>query len=141
MNKTYFFLHSIFLHFSHLPQLIATINYFRPSFLKAKVSMLGRQVSTFLIKIMRIIFLRRRWPLSQKIAFSYKSDKKINFELKEPKLQNIVKLMAPAFQKSLKFNHLIINYGRIGFLKLDNAISLQQKKPFFYHFVTQNVLP
>ena len=42
----------------------------------------------------------------------------------------IIKLMAPAFQKSLKFNHLIINYGRICFMKLDNEISLQEIKPF-----------
>ena len=37
--------------------------------------------------------------------------------------------MAPAFKKSIKFNHFIINYWRIGFLKMDNAISLQQKSP------------
>ena len=43
--------------------------------------------------------------------------------------------MAPAFQKSSKFNHFIINYGRICFLKLDNAISLQQKSLFFLQFL------
>ena len=46
-----------------------------------------------------------------------------------------VKLMAPAFHQSLKFNHLIKNYGRIFFLKLDNAILLQQKKLFFLPFL------
>ena len=34
--------------------------------------------------------------------------------------------MAPVFQKSLKFNHFYINYGRICFPKLDNAISLRK---------------
>ena len=43
----------------------------------------------------------------------------------------IVKLMAPAFQNTLTFNPDIINYGRFGFLKLDNAVSLQPKKTFF----------
>ena len=42
-------------------------------------------------------------------------------------------LMAPAFQKSLKLKHFIINYGRIYFLKLDHAISLQQKKIINHH--------
>ena len=73
-------------------------------------------------------------------SFLKKSDKKNNFEPKEPKLPKkndqfffdkiIVKLMAPAFQKSLKFYHFIINYEKICFLKLDNAISLQQKSLF-----------
>ena len=35
--------------------------------------------------------------------------------------------MAPAFQKTLKFNPAIINYGRFSFLKLDKAVSLQPR--------------
>ena len=40
--------------------------------------------------------------------------------------------MAIEFQNTLTFNHYIINHGRICFLKLDNAISMQQKKAFFF---------
>ena len=50
----------------------------------------------------------------------------------------IVKLMAPAFQNTLTFNPDIINYGRFGFLKLDNAVSLLPKKYFFHLISTQN---
>ena len=46
--------------------------------------------------------------------------------------------MAPAFQNTLTFNPDIINYGRFGFLKLDNAVSLLPKKDFFHRFLTQN---
>ena len=35
--------------------------------------------------------------------------------------------MAPAFQNTLTFNPDIIKYGRFGFLKLDNAVSLLKK--------------
>ena len=79
--------------------------------------------------------------MKPKNSFFIKIRLKKYFEPKEPKLAKkdhfflakiIVKLMAPAFQKLLKFNLFIINYGRICFLKLDNAISLQQKKPFFF---------
>ena len=68
--------------------------------------------------------LIKKWFLNQK---NQKYPKRLHFFW----AKIIVKLMAPAFQKSLKFNHFIINYGRICFPKLDNAISLQQKKPFF----------
>ena len=43
--------------------------------------------------------------------------------------------MAPSFQKTLTFNHYIINYGRICFLKLDNAISLLPNKAFLKTFL------
>ena len=43
----------------------------------------------------------------------------------------IVKLMAPAFKNTLTFNHHIINYMRICFLKLYNGVSpLPKKSPF-----------
>ena len=35
--------------------------------------------------------------------------------------------MAPAFQKTLKLNPAIINYGKFSYLKLDNAVSLQPR--------------
>ena len=38
--------------------------------------------------------------------------------------------MAKVFQNTLTFNHYIINYGRICFLELDNAVTMLQKKPF-----------
>ena len=43
--------------------------------------------------------------------------------------------MAPAFQNTLIFNPDIINYGRFSFWKLDNAVSLQQKKILFSLFL------
>ena len=51
----------------------------------------------------------------------------------------IVKLIVPPFQKTLTFNHFTIKYGRICFLKFDNAVSLLQKKiDLFQCFLTQN---
>ena len=37
----------------------------------------------------------------------------------------------PVFQNTMTFNPDSINYRRFGFLKLDNAVSLLQKKTFF----------
>ena len=47
----------------------------------------------------------------------------------------IVELMAPAIKKTGTFNLFIIIYGKICFRKLDNAISLKQKKKFFLPFL------
>ena len=46
--------------------------------------------------------------------------------------------MASAFQNTRTFNHFIINYGRICFLKLNNEVSLLPTKYFFRHIWTQN---
>ena len=43
--------------------------------------------------------------------------------------------MAPAFQNTLTFNHNILDYRRIGFLKLDNAVSVLPKKSLFSPFI------
>ena len=51
----------------------------------------------------------------------------------------IGKLLAPAFQNKLTFKLDIMNYGRIIFLKLNNAVSLLQKKYFCHLFLTQKM--
>ena len=40
----------------------------------------------------------------------------------------------PAFQNILQFNKYIIKYERIGFLKLNNPVSLQFTKKLFHRF-------
>ena len=111
-------------------------------FVKAKASILVRQVSTLSIKNYENQFLMTEMAMKPKNRFFIKTQlKKIILNQKEPKLpknyfiqflfgHNHYKTDGPAFQKSLKLNHFIINYRSIYFLKFDNANSLQQKRAF-----------
>ena len=72
-----------------------------------------------------------------RISF-YEKKKKITSNFFLAKI--IVELMAKAIKKTVTFNLFIIIYGRIGFRKLDNAISLKPRKGIFYRFLTQHHL-
>ena len=50
-----------------------------------------------------------------------------------PFLYNRHRKTVPAFQNKLTFNHFLINYGWIRFLKLDNAVSLLPKPAISLH--------
>ena len=50
-------------------------------------------------------------------------------------------MIAPAFQNTLTFNLAIINYWRFSYLKIDNAVSLQQQTKNFYFLPFLNTKP
>ena len=84
-------------------------------FFKAKVSILVRQVYTSIMKSMRIS--------------SYEKKKKKLIKVFSAKIN--LELMAPALQKTLTFNHFIIIYGIIRFLKTKQCNITAAKKGLF----------